>query len=670
MKNITLVLPALAALALLAPAGCRPNTASMQRHVEERLRLPDDHLKDDKQLGLNYKQTGDPHYATPQHRMTMLHLAAQAHHLALVKALLADGADPNALMLPLTEGGLHETPLTFTMADILRGRDPGPMESLAIIETLLEAGADITPTAQPCTNVLAAAHRLHTHDGDARLSGEELVLKLIEKGAKGGLPEAQAFVSSQWVQALTRVLPMLSEEERAALRQQESVWHVIAAPFTYDRHTQVDDEDEWKARAMRDREHIACAAALLQGSQPGGAASAAMQKTLRAVAEGLVLDEAAAQEFDRVDTADFIALLLQCGADAYAPVGGHGIFVDRDSREGKACVADCLAADHEVCKVLMKIGVMPEPPAHVLAADTLVPQLLDIPAAAFREEEVAQQAGLLQQLIAAPTVAQLADADDQRRACAKALALLGRGDKDAAAAFIAALPAWSDPAAWAGDATEARGMLYALQEDKLALQPPATELVAHARAMLAAGCPAVAHAFLGLLAHDKAAAPLIAELAKEGTEPALRAAALSCQLRAEGLPTLAEIADFFPHNRLPRDKEVLVAVMAGSSAGWRGFEDFQRLRTPERLFFTDYGRKDGDDMAEPYAAALRKLGAPAAADFVAEGKGDADAASLELETAYSLYVLAREAKFREPETEHNESKRRFPSHSYSSFLSL
>ncbi len=628
---------AAAALAALALTSCGEGSYPKVESAvcSEANGLSNEVVMEALQVIVHYAETGDACYATPQHRITMLHLAALSFDKELVRELLAKGADVNARMLPTEADGKPMTPLFF-MLRASCGNCPEAESLLAVADELRRAGAELSPAGgEPLLKACMQSYNV-IDLGNADQPGDRVTSRFIEWGAPTDAAEMKEFLFRNWYLSAAALLPRLTEAERGALRQDDDVWSDCAAPFDHSQYVIIRSPGH-------EAGPLAFTAALLDGLDLGAQPEHPARQAFRRVAAGLAQEAVVKQEDKLAGHADFLALLLAHGADAYAPLGAFG----------KACAADIIAAHPTITARFVELGaVPPPPPAHELTEGELVEQLTDIPVAAFRTEEAQRHFDLLARLITEPTPAWLEEPLLQRQACARALALMLRADREATQQFLMEQPAWRDPAAWEGEATAARGMLYALQKlgsDEHAL--PASFVAGAAQAMNAAGHPMPAHAFAALLQHDAGdeAGRFIEDFAQREDAPALRAAALTCRLHRLGLPAMD---DLFEHlsgeSKWDYEHPVELARLACESA--RCLSRIAPLEQPERLFYTGSGTCCANEPGpnDRTRAALLELGAPLAADWYMTAQGDPAAASLELETALSLHILRHEKEFRHP----------------------
>ncbi len=572
----------------------------------------------------HYQKTGDARYATREHHMTMLHLAAMYCQLELVEELLAAGADPNALMsygfepdpdTPLSAALQYRTlPAQKCMGDFLR-----------LAQLLQRGGASLNH--KETNNLLSLVpSRFDIHvNGDKVSDGEDIALGLMDLGVKPGIYTVESMVEAGYTRAFARALAEMTAQELAELRQYMEILNECAMPY----FRPYSDKDERQRM-------LSMATLFLEGvdfrQQPENAGQEIFDRVTDSLPEWTPEDS-----LEFVD--DFLALLIRHGADTGRPNEYHP----------QACAADYIAAHEELSRKLAdKHGIRIEPPAHTFREDVLMQQLEDIPPAVIRPEETKAAWEMLVRLIASPTEVQLGKPKRHLQTVGRAIELLWRADRERAEQALMGMPAWRWSSAWKGGSarTASRHLLHTLLQAKEArLSASFVDLTA--RRLLEQGRPDVAHAIIGLLEFNKDAAPYLERLAGKDTPPALRAAALSCQLRLKGLPDLAALHEKTRNGEPGADFEnskppMKLAMQALSSPRFR--EQGETV-VPEELIYTGRGKFQASATT---VKALHELGAPLAAAYCQTGKGDAVAASLELEIALAQFILAHEADFRSP----------------------
>ncbi len=477
------------ALLLLSLPACKPSERTLHNlSAEERIFCEEESLSSEiRALVEHYLNTHEVNYATPEHGLTMLHLAAATQRFWLVEKLLAEGADPNVRMRQGEKRLPGDTPAILA---VRAGQYGGSnRDALLIVRTLMAAGADINQRGHHDDNILAACENENEFRGieQEKNSGEELMLELLKLGAEPDIENA--LHARNWPRAMEALLNSgAGDDIRAAIPE---LLYVQAWLFS-----------------GYDAEALASVRVLLEHADSVNERSDNGHTALWTLARKMLttdpVEEAALRR-----QADFVIALLEKGADPLLP---DGEFME-------SCAADFLAAHADMARLLSERHNHITPPPHHFDKETLVEQLLDIPTAAVRPAEAEAQYGLLATVLTAPTEAMRSYGNRYHEACAHALTLLHSVDAAHTRSLIMALPAWRDVSLWEGEVSAGRGLLYALMMNPQVILPKDC-LLESARAMNAAGKPALAHAFIRLLARDKSAGALLEQLCAEDTPPA------------------------------------------------------------------------------------------------------------------------------------------------------
>ncbi len=374
---------------------------------------------------------------------------------------------------------------------------------------------------------------------------------------------------------------------------------------------------------------------------------------------------------------DFLALLLDKGANPLAP-GGEG---------GFSCAADALAARPTFLKALAARGYIISPPPHLFREETLIGQLQAIPTEAIRTEEAAAQYELLASLFTRQAEAMPTDINTGL-ACAAALRLMHRADAPRTVELISEHPLWRDAAAWERledtlheGATHPRShqlrcLLMALRGTP-ELIVPAERAMKLAEDSAAEGNDLAAHLFIRLLGRDPMADERIEKLCADDGKPlALRSAAWSVKLQRAGLPCLpscgifgqegANVAGWLSgkYRAGNANDKSFVAPIAQALLAEKSGHGPGTIYFPQELFELSAAFQPTEGaQQERIAEALRAIGAPAAAARY-DGLRHADearrkelradrqaatAASLELELALAKHIWQhRNAFLHEP----------------------
>ncbi len=635
---------ALVLLMLLVLPACKPSVSSLLREplVPEAIFQESDDSMNEEARGLirHYLKTGDARYATSEHRLTMLHLAAMSHRYWLVEKLLAEGADPNAVALGKAHPETGERPAVATPATLAVAvvNTMSNEDALLIVKALMAAGGDINlPLSEGSILSLCQSGPYSDMKADA------MALELIKLGARSQKKDiAQLLLHNVWPDSLEYFLNTPDGQEE--FRQQARELLI------------------WSAEHFRGKYHeLRCAQHLYEHLHEPLTWEPGEHSPLFLLAKNILQNTKEMRDCYADSCASYAALMLNKGEDALRP----------DGEFRRTCAADVLAASPSVLALLKEKGITITVPAHHFASDTLVEQLLDIPSDAIRNEEVLEQAEVLQSVFTAPTEAMFATNLLYRQASSRALTLLARATPTPSLQeLLKQHPAWQKAqASWEGEAHAARALLIALNENPQ-FNMPADWLLESARQMDEAGRPDVAHAWRLLLAHNEDNEALIDSLCDlertRGIPLPIRAAALSCKLKQNGLPTLYTLSSCLNEQRNDHVPAILLAMHATHKPCI--VSKLDPLLMPERLFYQPDGSAGSctlpnEEQKELIIDALRKIGAPLAARLcgdaqpmepdeevrqLAERHGIAVAASLELELALALYILENRDAFENP----------------------
>ncbi len=672
MNHRFLFLPILAA-ALAFPA-CKPNAETLLPISASSLPLMDDSaeqqatrrafLDEANSVVEHYVASGDATYASPTYHITLLHLAAMKHRLALVNELLKEGADPNAVMLlpkykPNDQGDLvcELVPCVTPIFAATRYTTEYRQEDAPVlVKALMRAGADINYRdpegggVLDCT--LCAADwegpAMELIDMGAKVQRED-VLKLSEYGRYGVLAKILTSAEGeQWLKEpkllhdLADDIPIYAEGHRKAYPHVCTCMELI-----------IKNTADLNARNPE------------TGMTPLAAATTYLQEV-----------EERGKIYTVSPYADFIKALIEGGADPYAPGSANDLstpadhlavyyqrlvtpIYDEEERNGYdefsvQEIRDAYAA--AAYGTLRYADENPRgfgfaPPAHRFTAENLEAELIRLPLMVVTDDEVRAHWDALASAVTTPLpeTAKRDERDKRELLEKKAVTLLHRADAARLAATICARPCWQDAAELQKKHGECSRWLKALREVKEAALP-AAPMVEMARAALAAGKPGIARQLIRLLDRCPAeeAAPLLEELCADATPLALRAPAWSVKLTREGLPAFGngekEIYDWWS-NTLNKEYKYQMPDALGIA---KEAEDGTRrpaLRT-EELPMSKLGDVPSDVHSESESRALRAVGATLAADvYDAAGKDGAKAsdaqkveALLEAEYAIDRYI--------------------------------
>ncbi len=400
-----------------------------------------------------YRRTGNARYCSPAHRLTPLHVAVATHRAELVAELLAKGADPNARALVKEEAadaslaGTDEdvawlpgdTPLTLALRNITQ-RPARAEELMPVVQALLDGGAEVDVVGRDeGVGVLGVCAegcwQLDEDEEYGELSREEeknwedIAIALIDRGAGESFEEAQSLIFYHWSRAFARLLE--SPQGRWLQGSHDMLCSLVDE--VYGRGIEDDDyaaEMQEIARALR------LTPELLNRPLPNG------HTALNLLSRRLLSRDDYFEYGDYHPLAepspgyvDFLALLLECGADARLP----------QSAENPVCAADYIAACPAVQAELRRRGFADAitPPPHRFEQDSVMEQLPRIPAEAIRDEEILAHRELFEAMVK--------QEDFSLRispAIGRALTLLYRVDAARTRALVCGLPFWNKAESW------------------------------------------------------------------------------------------------------------------------------------------------------------------------------------------------------------------------------
>lgn len=164
----------------------------------------------------HFDQTADARYATPQARLTMLHMACLFKKKELAACLLRDGADPNAVTRD-AYGEPADTPLCFAMAPGFTKNDTDE-KIIELIELLIKSGAKTDRAISYEAPLLTAAAYV--------CESERVAMHLLQYAPKPTSEEIILFIQRGWADLLETVLAQKERltPEEASLIVYCAVW--------------------------------------------------------------------------------------------------------------------------------------------------------------------------------------------------------------------------------------------------------------------------------------------------------------------------------------------------------------------------------------------------------------------------------------------------------------
>ncbi len=471
---------------------------------DELARAFEPELAECRELIARFRRSGKVTECSARHRLTMLHLACLGRKLELVRALLAAGADPNALAGTPDDnnmvryGGLDveqwlDTPLVSCVHDVL----PGLAESdaatrLALINMLAAAGAEVKGKAGGHAVLICGTQPI----SDA--GAEQVALHLLDLGAD---PARNGYVDPH---ALNWCLCNLVHAGRTRLLER-----LAATGFL--------------------KGDSPCIFPYSSFDSGGG--------TLLGVAlrDGLYMR----LHPDAMDAqAAGVAVLLRLGADLH------------QADDAGATPADLIHAQPLLLARLQARGFAIPPTPRELRAGSLREDLDRLPADAWPPtEQLAPHTAALAALLTEGS----GDPDSIRRCCL-ALRFLWRLDAAQTMERVRTLPLWQDKEAWQVSGA-ARALYTALMNEECVCMPT-DWLLQMAEELDAAGHARAAHQFVHLMARNADALPVVEGLCTD-TRPALASAAWGARLQlAHGIAPLPQSWFMYLNHWQLRGKEV------------------------------------------------------------------------------------------------------------------
>lgn len=366
--------------------------------------LEEDEAEEWDALLRHFARTADARYATPAHKLTMLHLACMFKKPELARCLLLDGADPNARMEG-DDGEGGDTPLSLAAASVYAPETP-TATAIGLLETLLQAGADIK--AQGVMNAPLSRTLYVTCDD------EDVFLYLLHRGMELEGTSLWGAAFRGWDRVLTGLLDAGEPPSIDLLH--------ATAPL---------------GGGMCQGRQLLCAGHLLERGFPVDAEDDQGRTALFITASNLRL----LQDEGKLDEAlEMLRLLLSHGADAFHPAM-------QDEEYPGFCAYDFFAALPEVLEWLEKEGFSFEPPPFSFRSGTAL--LGDVCRAAMRQLPPDELAPHFDSLAAVLTPSgSMREQEIYPDALHHALSLMAGIDAERTARAVEAMPFWKDNRLW------------------------------------------------------------------------------------------------------------------------------------------------------------------------------------------------------------------------------
>ncbi len=497
-----------------------------------------------------YKKTGDLVAGKKRGEPDILQLACLFKKRELVRSLLEQGADPNA------HAPDDESPLLLAVGTYLLP-ETTTEEIIPVVDTLLAGGADFKKSGTNSDDFLTQAA--------FACEREEVLLHLLDKGAK---PDAQTVLPPAlhgWAEALKRLLPMVGNRT-------EGLLHAVATGC-----------------CQFEGDYLRCLHILLEKGAdihapetPDDPGSTAL---FRIAAEMSALEE---NDLHLPQAVDVFAYLVQRGADPY-------LRAEEDESYPGFAPYDFLARRPKLLAALKDKGITLQPPAlRINGGKNLSADICRAALYKPSEKEVAPFfetiAGVLR-----PTPEMLG-AEIYAQALEKGVHLLGDIDAERAAQRITEMPLWQQ-ALGTQDAEIVMTSLLAALQDTPSIKLPADFLYHQAERAQREGRGEEASVLVELMGRSDDGAELLL-LCMEDSRLPIRAGAYAARLHSDGLPDARNggVAAWLTEYGREADTDFLREAVL--------------LTSPERLWSGNMEKAD----IRKFTATLRRLGASHAAD--------------------------------------------------------
>ena len=548
-----------------------------------------------RQVVERFRKTGDMESERERGKPNILQIACLFKKRELVQSLLEQGADPNAHSLD------DESPLLLAVGTYLLP-ETTTEQIIPVVDTLLAGGADFKKSGTNGDDFLTRAA--------FACEQEDVLLHLLDKGARPDAETALPPALHGWARALERVLAMTE-------KRTEGLLHAAAV-----------------GSCQFEGDHIRCVRILLEAGSdirapeaPNMPGSTAL---FRMAAEMSELDE----NDPHLDHAiEVFSFLVQRGADPY-------LRAETDESYPGFSPYDFLARRPKIIAALRDRGIALQAPA--LRIDGGKNLLADICRAAMYKPAGKEIAPFFESIagVLRPT-REMLDAEIYTQALEAGVHLLGCIDPSRAAQRIMEMPLWQQDLG-TKDAENILPTLLAAIQDTPGIKLPADFLYRHASCAQKAGLKEEASVLIELMERSDDGADFICRCIEDPCLP-IRAGAYAARLHLAGLPDA-------------RNGGVAAWLMEqGGKADTDFLKEAVLLTSQEQLW---YGSMEEADIRK-LIAAMRQLGASRAADayekivaalddpekldaIMAQG----DDWKYELEIAIARHFLKNKAQFR------------------------
>lgn len=553
----------------------------------------------------HFSRTADARYATPERKLTMLHLACVAKKSELARCLLKDGADPNAASWqPDEKGILHpgDTPLLFAITD--DGVQSSVEDINKLLDVLIEGGASLSSVQGSdgmsllCSVAMRCAH-------------EAVYIHLLKKGVVPQddiIPAASQPAARGWLRALHAL------EQRHFLSPSAEGMSPLHAATAF---------------IGGSGDYVGCVRYLLEVGFPPDSVDEKGRTPLFLAAS--FLPRLNSDEAPLTDVVDILELLLGHGADPTRTCE------DEEYPGFSAC--DFIAMNPKVRSILQEKGF--SIPAPVFTFSSGLALLSEVCKASLLEADVQTIAPSFDAIAAvlSPTP-EMEKADIYADALISAIRLMARASAARTASVIEAMPLWlRSPKDEAFDSSRSAVLAALAEQEDIVLS--ADFLCRMAERMAAADRHDEAASLLELMGRRQRETDRLSRYL-ESPVPSLRAGACGALLMQAGLPAPRDgaVADWLSERGLPCDNEArrMGVLLTSLEELWYG----QMPQKKQEELFSAMEAIGAKRAAEKYRAIASSLHQAEKLDAIMQ---DVDTWKFELEEAIGRYLLAHQGDF-------------------------
>ena len=543
-----------------------------------------------------FYSTQDVRYTDPATGMGVLHLACLFKKAELVRCLLLDGADPNFHI------DISDSPLQLAVNTMLTPQTD-TQELITLVDTLLAGGARFELSGHSHTDFLTEA-ALHCEN-------EDVLLYLMQKGAKPNADTAMPLALHGWARALGAVL---QQQPRT-----DGLMHELAVGSC-----------SYKGNYVECMELLLRHGAAVNEEGEGMPGVTPLYLLARELSE---MGESAPQ---RAQAIEALVWLLRHGADPY-------LRAEQDEEHPGFSPYDFLAMAPGILAELRTQNIHLNAPS--LRFSKGLPLLAEVCRAAMAPPPAAQLAEHYESIAAlllAPT-AEMQQAEIYPQALAAAVHLLTPVNPGQTAKSIEAMPLWQLPVPPATEGEDALSTLTRALQDTPELVLGQGFLSHQAERLLQGGRPEEAAGLIELLARcpGEDAQAAIARYSADERLP-LQAGAYAAQLYTAGLPDARNngVAAWLLEKHREADTPFLreAVLLTSLERLWFG----QMPQEEQQQLLALMRRIGANAAAEAYGQIIQNLDKPEQLDALME-RGDEW--KYELEAATARYFLLHRDEF-------------------------